>query len=208
MDYKRYDIVIMPPPDIAAQAVAVSRALVPRETFFVLDDQELHPHISLYHVPLRAEQLPMVIAALQTLAASTEPFVLQQATYYPDQGVWVGVRYVADQAILNLHTAVIAATKEARVIEDDARYKARWSDMTPKERENLKSCGWAHAYTLYLPHLTFTKLTQPQSDVWAHLPQPDFSFRADHIGLYELGENGTCTRLVADFWLEKKSAEE
>lgn len=30
----------------------------------------------------------------------------------------------------------------------------------------------------------------------------------DHIGLFELGDNGTCTHLVADCWLEKKAQEE
>ena len=52
MDYKRYDVVIIPPPDIREQTVALSRALVPLGTFLVLDDVTIHPHISLYHVRL------------------------------------------------------------------------------------------------------------------------------------------------------------
>lgn len=202
MDYKRYDIIVIPPPEIAEQAIALSQALAPLGTFFVLDDELIHPHISLYHVPLEQSTLSDVTGALGRVARETAPFLLQQGTYYPDQGVWVGVRYTADKGILDLHTALITATKEFRIVEDDVRYKARWAELDHYQRKNLEDCGWADAYTRYSPHITFTKLREPRTDVLAHLPQREFSFLVDHIGLYELGENGTCTRLVADFWLQ------
>lgn len=203
MDYKRYDIVIIPPQEITEQAVALSQALAPLGTFFVLDGVTLHPHISLYHVPFEEEMLPSVIETLGTLATTIQPFVLKQETYYPDQGVWIGLRYTADKAILDLHTSVINATKGFRKVEDDARYKARWADLDPEQRKNLEDSGWADAYTRYFPHLTFTKLNQPIVDVLAHLPQREFSFLVDHIALCELGDHGTCVRIIADFWLEK-----
>lgn len=206
MDYKRYDIVVIPPREIAEQAIQLSQALAPLGTFFVLDGVKYHPHLSLYSAPFAASALPAVSEALQKLADMTEPFLLEQGTYYPDQGVWVGVRYVAAKSIFDLHTAVIAATKDLRVIEDDARYKARWTEMSREQRKNIEDCGWSDAFTRYSPHITFTKLEAPRADVLAHLPQREFSFRADHIGLYELGEHGLCTRLVADFWLTAASA--
>lgn len=201
MEYKRYDVVILPPPEIAEQAIALSQALATVGSFFVLDGVALHPHLSLYHVPLDISALTAVTEALGTVAARVAPFTLRQATYYPDQGIWVGVRYVAEKTILDLHTSIIEAVKGYRVIEDDVRYKARWSELSREERKNLEECGWAHAYARYSPHLTFTKLKTPRADVLAHLPQREFSFVVDHIGLCELGENGTCIRLVADFWL-------
>ncbi|MBP9728061.1 MAG: hypothetical protein KBD27_01655 [Candidatus Moranbacteria bacterium] len=204
MDYKRYDIVIIPPPDIREQTVALSRALVPLGTFFVVDDVTIHPHISLYHVPLTESNVTPVIEALGKIVQSTTPFLLRQDTYYPDQGVWVGLRYMADKPVLDLHTTIIDAIKAYRVIEDDARYKARWAELDPKERTNLAECGWAHAYTHYSPHITFTKLKEPRANILDHLPQQEFSFFVDHIGLYELGDHGTATRLIADFWLKKK----
>ena len=201
MDYKRYDIVVMPPCVIAEQAIATSQALAPLGTFFVLDDEVHHPHLSLYHVPLNESSLAQVRERLAALSSVTKPFLLKQETYYPDQGVWVGVRYVADQAILNLHTAVIAATKDYRVIEDDIRYKARWADLDPKRRQHIQECGWADAFASYFPHLTFTKLREPRADIFAHLPQPEYSFLVDRIGIYQLGEHGTAATLVADFSL-------
>ena len=201
MDYKRYDIVVIPPSDIAEQAITLSRTLAPLGTFFVLDGVKHHPHLSLYRVPFAESVLRSVGDALEKLAATTPSFFLEQGTYYPDQGMWVGVRYVTDQAILNLHTSVIATTREYRVIEDDARYKARWADLSPKQRTNIQECGWSDAYTRYSPHITFTKLQNPRADVLAHLPQREFSFLVDHLGLYELGEHERGDRLVADFWL-------
>lgn len=201
MAYKRYDIVVIPPKEIAEQAIAHSRTLASLGSLFVLDGVTCHPHISLYHVPFEEVNLSVVTEILEKLTLSTEPFILNQGTYYPDQGVWVGVRYVADQAILNLHTTVIAMTRDYRVIEDDIRYKANWTEMSPQKRKNIMECGWSDAFTSYSPHMSFTKLKQPCADILAHLPQRDFSFLVNHIGLFELGENGTCIRLVADFWL-------
>lgn len=204
MDYKRYDVVIIPPPDIVDQTIALSRILEPLGTFFTVDGVTIHPHISLYHIPLTQSSLETVTRILQETLQTIQPFLLEQETYYPDQGVWVGLRYVASKPILDLHTSVIDALRGSRVIEDDTRYAERWSEMDHGERKNLKECGWAHAYTHYSPHITFTKLREPRTGILDHLPQREFSFLADHIGLYELGDHGTCVRLIADFWLEKK----
>lgn len=204
-DYKRYDVVVIPPSEIVKQTVALSHALAPLGTFFIVDGMTLQPHISLYHVPLVESSLQTVVTTLGAVLRTTKPFPLEQETYYPDQGVWVGVRYVASKPILDLHTLVIDALKGCRVLEDDTRYAERWPEMNPEERKNLKACGWAHAYTRYSPHITFTKLKTPQVDVLAHLPQYEFSFIADHVGLYELGEHGTTTHLIADFWLKNEN---
>ncbi len=201
MNPKRYDIVILPPQEIAAQAIALSQTLSSRGSYFVLDGVTLYPHISLYHVPFTDSALTTVLEALRDIAALTAPFVLRQETYYPDQGVWVGVRYVADKAILDLHTSVIAATREYREVEENVRYKEHWVEIPAQELKNIEYCGWAHSLTFYSPHLTFTRLLRPTADVLAHLPQPELSFRADHIGVYEVGDHGTCTHFVADFRL-------
>jgi len=58
MNYTRYDIVVIPPPEITEQAIAMSRSLAPFGTFFVLDGVTLYPHISLYHVPFEDEVGP------------------------------------------------------------------------------------------------------------------------------------------------------
>jgi len=206
MNYKRYDIVILPPQEIADQAISISQALAPLDSFYMLDGETLYPHLSLYHVPFAESALPAVRDALRKLADSTASFQLQHQNYYPDQGMWVGVRYVTNQAILGLHTAVITATRDYRIVEDDARYFSRWSELSPKQQHNLKECGWKDAYTLYSPHLSFTKLKQPRADVLALLPGQDLSFLVDHIALCELGDHGTCVKIVADCKLAPERA--
>ncbi|MDP3957584.1 MAG: hypothetical protein Q8Q10_03735 [bacterium] len=201
MAYKRYSIAIIPPADIVERAIEMSQALQQFDSFFVLDGKTLHPHISLYRVPFEQAALVSVIKALEKIAADTKPFLLRQDTYYPDQGVWVGVRYIADKAILDLHTGVIETTKEYRAEQDDVRYAARWPELSHSQRKNIQDCGWSDAFTLYSPHISFTKLKQPKADVLVHLPHRDFSFLAEHVGLYELGKNATCVELVADFRL-------
>ena len=206
MEYKRYDIVVLPPPSVAAQVIAHSQMLATRDSFFVLDGEMLYPHLSLYHVPLSDAVLSDVIDALTCVAAETRAFPLKQETYYPDRGVWVGVRYASDKSILDLHAAIIAAVKDFRIVEDDARYMARWSELSHRQRVNLKECGWKDAYTLYSPHMSFTKLKQPRAGVLADLTEHDLSFLVDHIALCELGDNGTCVKIVADCTLAPERA--
>jgi 2'-5' RNA ligase len=200
MDVKRYILAIIPPDEITAQAIAVSRALEPCGSCFILGGATRFPHVTLYHANFSSSGLLSVIASLRVLAQATTPFLIRQLTYYPDQGIWVGVRFVADKALLDLHSAVIAATREYRHVGEDVDYKEHWVELPPHEYKNIEYCGWAHSFALYSPHLTFTRLKQPQTNVLAHLGQPEFSFRVDHIGLFEAGDYGTCTRRVADFW--------
>ncbi len=203
MGYKRYNIAIIPPQAIVERAIAMSEALRKFDSFFVLDGKTLYPHISLYHAPFTEECLGDVIKKLEEVAADTRSFPVRQEAYYPDQGVWVGVRYVADKAILDLHTRVVEATKGYRAQQDDVRYLARWAELGHKQRENIKDCGWTDSFALFSPHLSFTKLRQPCADVPSHLPEHDFSFQVDHIALVERGEYGACVGTVADFTLRK-----
>lgn len=201
MEYKRYDIVVLPPPQVVAQVVAHSETLASLSSFFVLDGETLYPHLSLYHVPLSDAVLPEVIVALERVSAETAAFHLKQETYYPDRGVWVGVRYVSNKSILDFHAAIIAAVKGFRIVEDDTRYMARWSELSHRQRANLKECGWKDAYTLYSPHISFTKLKQPRAGVLDNLTRHDLSFLVDRIALCELGDNGTCVEIAADLHL-------
>jgi 2'-5' RNA ligase len=201
MQYKRYHIAIIPPQAIVEQAIAVSAALQPFDALFALDQETHYPHISLYHAPFTDAALSDVAQALREVASATAPFALRQETYYPDQGVWVGVRYVADKAILDLHTRVVEATKGYRAEQDDARYLARWAELSHRQRTNIKDCGWTDAFALFSPHLSFGKLRQPSQDILNRLPREDFSFQVERIALVERGEYGACLKFVADFKL-------
>lgn len=201
MEYKRYHIAIIPPQVIVEQAIGMSGVLQKFDALFMLDDQGHYPHISLYHAPFTAEVLGDVMKKLREVASVTEPFFLHQETYYPDQGVWVGARYAADKAILDLHTRVVEATKGYRAEQDDARYLARWAELSHQQRTNIQDCGWTDAFALFSPHLSFGKLRQPQSDILAHLPKYDLSFQVERIALVERGEYGSCLKFVEDFHL-------
>lgn len=196
-EYKRYHIAILPPPAIVTRAIAASTALRPLEPLFVLNQETYFPHVSLYHVPFTDEALPQVRRELGAIASATAPFLLRHETYYPDQGVWVGVRYVADKAILDLHTTVVERLKGYRAVQDDARYLARWADLSPARRKNIHDCGWSNAFTLFSPHLSFAKLPVPRADILVHLPYHDLSFRAEIIALIERGEYGASLERVA-----------
>ncbi len=206
MNAQRYTIAIIPPHEIAERAMMLSRSLKSFDSCFVLDGETAHPHLTLYHANFTPVALARVIAVLETTVQGIAPFELRQLTYYPDQGIWVGVRFVADKCILDLHTSVIAVTRAYRTIEDNVAYKEQQVEIPSVEFKNIEYCGWAHSFTLYSPHLTLTRLQHPHAGILKHLTQPELSFRVDHIGVYETGNYGACTRRVADFWFTSGSS--
>lgn len=208
MASKSYNVVIMPSAQAAQAAIAASRFLEGAGSLFTLDGQKLFPHVSLYHVSLPEEALPDVIRSLEAVFSDTPSFPLTQAAYGAGGGIWVHVCYQKDVTIFSLHQRVLGAVNAYRDREtgqtDDGEIKQEdWVGLLPERQSNLQACGWSEAYDLYLPHMTFGRLAAPNAGIINALPPHEFSFQAEQVGLYELGEYGTCTKLICEFPLGK-----
>lgn len=197
---KKYDVVIIPTPEVIREACVISKLVDSRvETRFVLDVVERVPHLSLYHFAASEEKLPEIIEALTTLTLSQEPFLLQASGYDRENMPWLQVLYERSEPLLRLHQDVLEAVAPFHESRKNYHQMEEWSDMTLTRQENLKRYGWSEAGSLYRPHITITRFdTETDFQEIDNLPVTD-SFRAATLGLYELGDYGTCHNLLAQF---------
>lgn len=202
MAEKRYNFAIIPSQAVAERAVKMSEWLRQFSTQFTLDGVKLYPHVSLYHVGFQEEDLVQVIDRATSALRTITRFGLSQGPYRAVEGSWCDVSYNIDDTIYQLHTTLIESVMDLRVVHDMASQDPKWNELTPTQQASYAKCGWTDAYARYAPHLTFTKLRAPQPDLPLTFPQEDFSFMVEKIGLFELGEFGTCTKLIHTFSLE------
>ncbi len=131
-----------------------------------------------------------------------EPFHLQPTQYCFTRGQWLDMGYEREESIQRLHNLVLEAVGKFRVKEESAEQKEEWSDMSPERQENLELYGASEIRSLYRPHLTLTRLVEKTDErVLDNLPEQDFSFTANAIALYELGDYGTCHSVLGEFVL-------
>ena len=201
---KGYNIAIIPTPAVNHDAELISEFISSKEEVcFVLDQATRFPHISLYHVALEEASIKKVSASIRRITESFGAFKLASKGYHLLEGKWIDVSYELDSPLLKLHTTVLGAVAPLRVRKSDVAMKEQWSDASPARQENLELYGWSEARDLFRPHLTLTRLRgRVGEDFLETFPAKDFSFEAHTIGLYELGEYGTCTKLLAEYTLE------
>lgn len=81
-----YDIVLLPEESIAAKAIRTSEELAPLGTEFTLGLESYVPHVSLYMVRLKTDDLPEVEKRLAEIAGRTPGLRLESDRYEQAEG--------------------------------------------------------------------------------------------------------------------------
>lgn len=194
------DIVILPAAELAQKAIDLSEQLEQHGTLFTLKEGAYFPHASLYMTQLKIADLDKVKAILMDIAANT-PLLDLTATRYDQAEGYIDADYARTEMLDQLQMAVVEAINPIR---DGMREKdeARMLTTTGKVRENLEKYGYRGVGELFRPHMTFTRFADGESIDTSTLPDPsEFSGQFVKLGLFEMGDNGTCIRKIADFEL-------
>jgi 2'-5' RNA ligase len=193
------NIVILPSTNIAEKAIAASQLLAQKyPTFFTLKDGEYYPHVTLYMTQLKLADLDRAQLLLADLAAHNAPFMLQADRYELNHG-YFDANYECPHSLEALQMAVIGAINPIR---DGMREKDKQHllEALGLEQENLQKYGYRGVGELFRPHVTLTRLTNDQPVDTSILPAPhEFSGTFVRLGLFEMGDNGTCVRKIAEF---------
>jgi 2'-5' RNA ligase len=207
---RAYDVVLLGTPEMSAAAVAVSRALQNLGARFQLDEGRVHPHMSILMAQLRDDSLPAAVEALKTIAGTIPALRLAATRYDQDheQGFFE-VQFERPAALVRLQEAVIDQIEPLRDGLRDQDPPGRWlrqwmSEAQGDARSNLDRYGYDEIGTLFRPHVTFTRFSDPQAEVdRGKLPPPQkFSGLFPILALFEMGEHGTCIRSVAEFTMK------
>jgi hypothetical protein len=133
------DIVLLPNPELTQKAIALSKQLEKYGSRFTLKDGVYFPHISLYMVQLKQDDLEKIKTALADIVA-TPILELIAARYYQSHG-YIDVEYRRTGALDVLQMAVIQAANPLRdgLLEND---KARMQAATDKVLDNFTRYGY------------------------------------------------------------------
>lgn len=196
MSAAAYNIVLLPEARLAEKAAQVSEQLSSEGTLYTLNGISLFPHVSLYMVQLKAAQLAAVERTLARVAASHSELTLTAEGYGGKRG-FINASYERSEAIDSLQMAIIEGVNPLRdglVAEE----KALQETATGLVAENIEKYGFQNIGELYVPHLTLTRFSDRDTsfDTLELPPHGDFSGQFPEIGLFEMGEHGTCIREI------------
>ncbi len=197
------DIVLLPSLELATKAIKASNATKQYESFFTLEDGKFYPHMSLYMFQLNETDISKVEEVLTGIAKDTGAVTAKATTYSLGTGFGVGYvdpEYKVTDELKSLQGRVIEAVNPIRagMRESDVR---KMQDAEGLKLENLQKYGYPAIGDLFRPHITLTRLKEHSPKVLELLPQDvgTFSGVFDRLGLFEMGENGTCVRKIAEF---------
>lgn len=202
MSSKPYDVVLIPEDSITQEAVKISKLCEPRGVLFTLDEKNLFSHISFYMLQLSDEGLEESLERLSAIAKETSA-VNVVADHYNLENNYLDVEYVKTMEISLLQGRII---KELNPMRCGLRGKdkERLITIQGKERVNILRYGYRSVGDQFHPHLTFTRFKDDQTDIVSKLPPKTiFNGSFPTLGLFEMGDNGTCVHLTKSWPLAK-----
>ena len=199
------DIVLLPSLKLANKAIEASNATRQYESFFTLENGKFYPHMSLYMFQLNEADISKVEEVLTKIAKDFNVVSAKATTYSLGEGFGVGYvdpEYEVTDEQSNLQDSVIEAVNPIREGMRESDIK-KMRDAEGLKLENLQNYGYPAVGDLFRPHMTLTRLKEHNPKVLELLPQDISTFNGvfDRLGLFEMGDNGTCIRKIAEFEL-------
>jgi 2'-5' RNA ligase len=203
---KRLNIAIKPNKELSKYAIEKSRELSSMEkSLYVLDGENYYPHVTLYSPEFPASNIKKVISKVEEIASQTNTFFSKFNTIHHEEG-YVVINVKTDVNIMNIHNDLVHSLNPLR--DGVLRQKYRDDNYLQAFPDDIKNkimdYGYPKVFELFNPHLSLIRFADGVSVdaivkdfVWEY-PR----FEVSSLGIFEMGENGTCTKLVKEFRLK------
>ena len=199
MKSKSFNIVIYPPKNISKKAINVSKTLKKKGGLFVLDGKNYFPHITIYMTEFPVKHISKIRKTLRELAAKTKPFRATSLKYRQSEDGYIDIDYRKSREMKELQKKIVFLLNPLREGLLRPKDKARMSELSKVQQRNIMRYGYRSVGKEFFPHLTFTKLEKFDKLALSKIEKSNFSFDIDKIGLFYLGDYGTCRKLIEIF---------
>lgn len=203
-DILSLNIVLIPPTKIIELSINLSQ-LISKKTdcLFILDNENFFPHITLYQLIIPAKNLQPLIKTLEDLSLMIDPLELKFTAIKSANG-FVAAYFSLSEELLKVDKLVV---EKCNPLREGYKVSDYWSEqyknypLSKAELEKMKKYGYFLIQDLLDPHITLTRIKNPQidSEITSSLNWQDVKFKVAELGLYILGENGTCNKLIKKF---------
>jgi len=196
------NIVMIPSSDTTNDMILLSEQLKGNNTHFTLKEGAYYPHATLYMAQINTDMLDEVGRRLLAIAQNTAQITMTPKEYHQDWG-YLGVAFARESLSDKLQMDVVNAINPIRDGLRD-RDKERLKLATGRERENIEQYGYRSIDDLFAPHITITRFKSREDIDTTKLKNiNDLTTRFTKIGVFEMGDNGTCIRQIMEFNLGK-----
>ena len=186
------DVAVLPPPDVSAQAIALSATLPAEESPPLRLDADHLPHITLLQLFARVEELENVFARVDEVVSGVPPLQLRvTGSGSSGNSVWMALDKTPQ--LVDLHERLMEALRGLE--RPDGGAGAFFGDDA-----RLRDVLWVTGYRLkssfhhFEPHITL-----------GHGPEPPhiepFEFEAVTVAACHLGRYCTCRRVLREWTL-------
>ena len=192
------DIVLIPDDNIANTVISLSEKLGKNDTYFTLKEGEYYPHLSLYMAQLDMSKIDEIKDRLSSVVVNSSKVTLNPKEFHQQWG-YVDVEYEREANSDILQMDVVHALNPVR---DGLRQNDidRLPEAIGLERENILTYGYRSIGEKFAPHITITRFADRKDIDLTALPDVSaFKASFSKIGIFEMGENGTCVRKIAEF---------
>jgi len=193
-----YDIVILPPKDLADYARRLSAQFPKNKIKWRLGKKTFLPHVSLYHIPVRPEKLEEFIRVIERIVKSIGPGTLQTTT-------------TERELLLMLSKPDWLKKLYLKVVKNALPYfdwsyevEKYWNinRLPPRMRKTgirfLRKYGTPMIGLNYRPHITLTMLKDGPPQKYSVSKVKYFKFRPKSLFICELGPSHSCQRIVKE----------
>ena len=192
------DVAILPPPDVAARAIALSAALPPDDSERLVLDAQHRPHLTLTQAFIRAEELYAAFDRVDEVLRAQGPLTLH-VTGGGKSGHNVSMEIERTNELVALHEAVMEALRgyerpggtPAAFVDGDARV----ADVLWVTGYRLKS-----SFGAFTPHITLGH-GEGAPEIEA------FGFEANTVAACHLGRFCTCRDMLRVWELSAPAAQ-
>jgi hypothetical protein len=205
-----YAVVLLSSAQIDTKVIAISKQLAAEGSRFVLNESHFYPHMTLYMAQLSKGQLEKASDELQKIALQFSPLHLNTTKYAQDNEGMIEVQYERIPEVVALQQSVLVSINPLR---DGLRKKNPLGYLLTEQRakaqgeelSNLDQYGYDEVGNLFRPHITFTRFIDKERmfDTTVLPPITELSGLFPKIGLFLLGENGTCIEKIGEWSLGK-----
>jgi 2'-5' RNA ligase len=197
------NIIILPTPDVAGQAIVWSRKIASEyKTNFVLDGKQFYPHITVYQAAYPDKNFPQVETQLKKLVKNIKPFTVKTGDFSTLVG-FIFLNFDKSEELVSLHKQIVGICNPIREGENIPAEVKNLTDPHVPEfiKHSIRTYGSALAMDAYMPHITLSRLQNPSEadKVLVKLRHTKISFDVQSVRLGNIGLDGTVNEVFKEF---------
>ena len=205
MNFIRLNTAFIPPKEVSEEVIELSKVIGNQaDAYFVLDGINFYPHITIYPPEYPEKNVPRVLEVIEGLVSLIRPRFNSIAFKFTKtklgQG-YFGLVFEHSVEIQRVHEEIVQALNPLREGRIRDKYVEYHMEFNSRQLQNIEKYGYPGAMDLYNPHLTITRLKDEDrfKEILSTVKWDISEFTVDKIGVYKMGEHGTCRELIKGF---------